>query len=115
LNKHEKLVLLDAVLSETSFYPVGILLAQRKRAKGHQVEAAAVELGNTFWLHQSLTGSQQEVEMGLADTQDAKEILLTIIRVGKGPHSENQQDNAKVLGEMLKILAKAVSESINQR
>jgi len=53
--------------------------------------------------------------MGLADTQDAKEILMTHILAGKGPDSKNQQDNARVLGEMLEILAKAVSESINRR
>jgi hypothetical protein len=53
--------------------------------------------------------------MNLADIHDAKEILISYILAGKGPDSKNQLVNAWVLGEMLKIIAKAVSESINRR
>ena len=33
--------------------------------------------------------------MGLADTQDAKDILITYLNAGKGPDSENQQGQRK--------------------
>ena len=53
--------------------------------------------------------------MTLADIHDAKEILISYILAGKGPDGKNQLVNAWVLGEMLVIIAKAVSEAINRR